>query len=391
MRTSSSIATNPPQPVIDTAHDPAHLRERLIALTRDLVLIPSSEERPDELRRATEWVGNHLESLEGVVVHSYETNGVTSLVALPAGCAEPDVLMFGHVDVVHHVDPHSYRSELAEGRIYGPGTGDMKGIVAILLELFRKFQLQSPGISLGLAITSDEERGGENGTRALLEEHGLRCKVALVPDGGSPDEVVVEEKGILQLDLEVTGRACHAARPWLGDNALEYLISVSREIASWVRANDPPPVPDENHWHSTCCLTRLWTPNLSGNRIPSHAGATLDIRFPGPFQSAEILKNIESLVPPPGKVTRVLSAEPSILSPDPAFFDACESVLGYRPRERREHGGSDARFIANHDIPVIMSRPLCGNLHSRREWIDIDSMVQFHEIYRKYLEVRLGS
>ena len=28
-----------------------------------------------------------------------------------------------------------------------------------------------------------------------------------------------------------------------------------------------------------------------------------------------------------------------------------------------------ARFIARQNIPVIMSRPLCGNLHSRREWI----------------------
>jgi di/tripeptidase len=64
------------------------------------------------------------------------------------------------------------------------------------------------------------------------------------------------------------------------------------------------------------------------------------------------------------------------------------STLGDRPKERREHGGSDARFIARQNIPVIMSRPLCGNLHSRREWIDIDSMVSFYEVCRRYLENR---
>jgi hypothetical protein len=50
--------------------DTARLRERLIALTRDLVLIPGSEERPHDLRRAVEWVRNHLESLESVEVRS---------------------------------------------------------------------------------------------------------------------------------------------------------------------------------------------------------------------------------------------------------------------------------------------------------------------------------
>ena len=86
----------------------------------------------------------------------------------------------------------------------------------------------------------------------------------------------------------------------------------------------------------------------------------------------------------------VISAEPSRLSPDPAYFAACEAILGRRPRELREHGGSDARFLAAHGIPVIMSRPDCGNLHSRQEWIGIDSMIQFFEIYRAYLAKRLG-
>ena len=69
--------------------DTARLRERLIALTRDLVLIPGSEERPTELQRALQWVGNHLESLEGVRVTTHESNGSPSLMALPEGCEKP--------------------------------------------------------------------------------------------------------------------------------------------------------------------------------------------------------------------------------------------------------------------------------------------------------------
>ena len=101
---------------------------------------------------------------------------------------------------------------------------------------------------------------------------------------------------------------------------------------------------------------------------------------------------LESLTPHIGEgitCDTLITAEPSILAPDPAFFDSCEAVLGHRPRELREHGGSDARFISAQDIPVIMSRPECGKLHSSGEWIDIDSMVSFYEIYRHYLDQRL--
>jgi len=368
---------------LTTSLDTAGLRERLIALTRDLVLIPGTEKRPDELHRSIEWVGNHLESLEGVTVHSYETGGVLSLVALPEGCLEPDVVMFGHIDVVHHPNRESYRSELADGRIYGPGTGDMKGIVAILLELFRFFHLQSPGVPLGLAITTDEEIGGENGTKALLEEHGLRCKVGMVPDGGSLDEVVVEEKGILHLHLESTGAACHAARPWLGKNALARIVATIEDILRLF-----PPGADPDHWYATCAVTSVNTPNRSFNRVPSHAAATLDIRYPHPIKAGDLVRKIGAVLGDGVTATPVMSAAPNRLSPDPAFFDACQAILGHRPHQRREHGGSDARFLAAHNIPVIMSRPLCGKLHSKKEWIDIDSMVTFYAIYQKYLQER---
>lgn len=369
---------------MDSDLDTTRLRERLIALTRDLVLIPGSEERPEELRRAIQWVGNHLESIEGVTVQLHESNGRPSLVACPAGCDHPDVLMCGHVDVVHHPDPADYRSQLSEGRINGPGTGDMKGIVAILLELFRRFHLQTPGIPLALAITTDEERGGENGTRALIEDFGLKCNVAMVPDGGSIDEVVVEEKGILHVHLEATGRACHAARPWLGLNALEHLlisINAVRQLFA--------PEEGEDHWHRTCSVTRVETPNRSINRVPSHASASLDLRFPSPHTADGVLKAVQSAVGDGVVASAVVAAEPTLLSPDPDFLVVCAELLGRPAKELREHGGSDARFLARNGIPVIMSRPVCGNLHSRQEWIDIESMLSFHDIYRTYLERRL--
>lgn len=366
------------------AADPA-LADRLIALTRDLVLIPGTEERPDELRRAMQWLGNHLERIGGLAVTHLESGGVPSLLALPEGCGRPDVVLCGHLDVVHHSDATAYRSELRDGRIIGPGAGDMKGTVVILLELLRTVQERLPGAPLALAVTGDEERGGMHGTRVLFEEHGLDCSLAIVPDGGLIDEIVVEEKGILHLELRASGDSCHSARPWTATNALEQVV---RSVEALRVAF--PPTEDPEHWYTTCTVTRLGTPNRSFNRVPSRAKATVDLRFPAPETVDSMLRRVRATVLQGVEVEPVIGAEPSVLSPDPAFFQSCERVLGRPLRTLREHGGSDARFIASKGIPVIMTRPNCGRLHSRDEWIEVESMVAFYRVYEDYLLGRLG-
>jgi len=365
--------------------DDESLGERLVSLTRDLVSIPGTEERPDDLRRALEWVGHHLDGVEGLRLEELESGGVASLLARPVGVEAPEVMMFGHVDVVHHADPRVYRTELREGCIVGPGAGDMKGTVAVMVELLRVLHRERPGVSVGLAITTDEERGGTLGTRALVEEHGLRCGVAVVPDGGSLDEIVVEEKGILHAELHARGSACHAARPWLGANALERLVESLDAIGRRF-----PPEEDEEHWYATCSVTRLGTDNRSFNRVPSRARATLDLRFPAPRTVAEIVGMLRGAVSEGVEVEPVIAAEPSLLSPDPEFLRCFEERLGRRPRTLREHGGSDARFLAAHRIPVIMNRPLCGRLHARDEWIEVGSMIEFFRLHHDYLRRRLG-
>ena len=153
------------------------LGTRLTALTRDMILIPSTESRPEERARCFQFLRIQLESLNGIEIREYEKDGYGSMVVLSEGVEAPEVLFCGHIDVIEHPELERYESRLEGGRIVGPGTGDMKGAVAIMLELFREMHRRYPGISMGLAITSDEEQGGESGVRYLVEEEGLRCGV----------------------------------------------------------------------------------------------------------------------------------------------------------------------------------------------------------------------
>jgi succinyl-diaminopimelate desuccinylase len=71
------------------------------------------------------------------------------------------------------------------------------------------------------------------------------------------------------------------------------------------------------------------------------------------------------------------------------YLQITEEVTGHSAKVIKDHGGSDARFLAAFGIPVIMSRPVVGNLHSEDEWIDIKSMVTFFKIYEKFLIKKL--
>lgn len=370
-----------------TATDPSSetLTKRLIELTRDLILIPSARERPEEIERCMEFVIHHAELPQAVTAHRFREHGVPSTVFLPHGITTPVVMLLAHLDVVARPDDAAYRSVVRDGRIYGPGSGDMKGELAILLELFRAFHERYPGISLGMAVTSDEEKGGDYGTRFLFERVGLRCGVAIVPDSGSLNEIAVEEKGILHLKITARGSAGHASRPWLADNPLERMIVSLQKMQnhfSALRSGD-------EHWHPTCAVTVLQTENRVFNRIPSFAEAICDIRFPAPFSSSEMLAQAKQFMDGEMEYEVVTTAEPVRVLPDPLYLAATEEVTGKPARLIREHGGSDARYISQYGIPVIMSRPFVGNLHAEDEWIDIASMETLYRIYERYLETKL--
>lgn len=362
--------------------------DRLVTLTRDLIVIPSTENRPEERARCFTLLRNHVEALGGITIREFVSEGFASMTVMPQGIETPDVLMVAHLDVIEHPHIGSYTSRVNDGRIYGPGSGDMKGQAAIMLELFCDFQRRHPGLSIGLAYTSDEERGGENGVRYLFEDIGLRCGLAIVPDGGSIHDVTVAEKGILHLKLSTQGRESHAARPWLVPNALTTLMRGIQRLCDHfesLRSTD-----SGDHWYPTCVPTILHTPNQTINCIPGEASAFIDLRFPPPHTQDSLLTMIRELAGPEITASNIMGAESTHLAPDPLYLQVTEKLTGEPVRLVRASGGSDARFIAQFGTPVILSRPLVGNLHGLDEWIDIESMGLYYRICEQFILRKLG-
>lgn len=146
---------------------------------------------------------------------------------------QPPLLLYGHVDVVTTEGQqwsHSpFNAEIADGFIWGRGTLDMKGGVAMLLAAFMRAKVEKvslPG-DVVLCIVSDEEAGGDIGARFLVEEHPTLFKdirYALGEFGGFTlylggkrfYPIMVAEKQICWLRMTMRGPAGHGSMPIRG-------------------------------------------------------------------------------------------------------------------------------------------------------------------------------
>lgn len=74
--------------------DNEELSRKLVELTRDLLLIPSSVTRAEDRETCLNFIRNHLEEVEGVVIHEYRSEGYPSLAVRPNGIERPEVLLW---------------------------------------------------------------------------------------------------------------------------------------------------------------------------------------------------------------------------------------------------------------------------------------------------------
>jgi acetylornithine deacetylase/succinyl-diaminopimelate desuccinylase-like protein len=152
-----------------------------------------------------------------------------NLIARVRGTGEaPPLLLYGHVDVVTTANQEwthpPFSGEIHDGWVWGRGALDMKGGVAMLVDVFARAargELKPRG-DLILAVLSDEENGGDFGARFLCEEHAdvfEGVKHALGEFGGASQSIggrrfypiQVAEKQICWLRGRVRGPGGHAA------------------------------------------------------------------------------------------------------------------------------------------------------------------------------------
>lgn len=152
----------------------------------------------------------------------------------------------GHLDVVPpggdwQSDPFALRDD--DALLYGRGVADMKGFIALAVNLAREIKIDDLRAPLILLLTRDEEIG-TLGARDLVAEWSSDWQLPRAMIIGEPSELkpVLAHKGHLQLELTVFGLSAHGGYPHLGKNAIELAgraVGALAELRQQLQAERP--------------------------------------------------------------------------------------------------------------------------------------------------------
>jgi acetylornithine deacetylase len=325
----------------------------------------------------------------------------------------PRVVVNGHMDTVGaegmEIDPFS--AEIRDGAIWGRGTSDCKGGIAVGVEaigLLLDAGLDLRGSLVFESVVDEECSGSGAGTLACLDA-GYTGDVAVFVDGNDL-AVTLGCGGCLTADITVPGREGHAARG-TGVSAIDRGMIVKQAIDRF-KAERESARPD--------CRVNIgiFRSGVHAAVVPGSAYLSLNIvydveeaeqaRAAGhPWGAAPIRERFEEVIRAAEGEDEWLAEHPSeiVWVKDLVPFDQSEddpwaqrlaaamrSELGREPEFNRMVAWSDAAFpAALGGIPTLLFGPaLSGEAHGPAEHIMIDDMVACSAALAAFLADVLG-
>jgi acetylornithine deacetylase len=192
----------------------------VVALTRQLVDIESVTGNEAAVG---ETLHRELAALRYDVRHMPVEDKRFNVLATSAEEPRPAVVFSTHMDTVPPFIPSSEDAT----RVYGRGSCDAKGIIAIQIAAAER--LRREGIHVGLLFVVGEERDSTGAKKANEEPVGSRFLI-----NGEPTEnkLALASKGTLRVELRASGRMAHSAYPELGESAIDKLIQALTRLRS---------------------------------------------------------------------------------------------------------------------------------------------------------------
>lgn len=297
----------------------------------------------------------------------------------------PDIAYLVHIDIVSG-KPEQFKMKIKGDKILGRGVSDMKFSIPIGIALLNTLIARKSKISFSLVITTDEEIGGFEGSYFLANKFKLRPKTFIVPDGGDNLIFVNKAKGVCQLIIESKGSPAHASRPWDGKNALEPLIELTSRLIKIYGKNNK-----KECWETTMNIGQM-EGGISTNQVCPSAVVKLDFRFPEKDSkeriTAEVVK-IANEIDPSLVITPASYGLPTYTDVSlpivKIFLKSMEKELTKKIIVKETYGASDARHFAEFNIPVLMIKPIGGDIHCDTEWISLKSCMQFYKGLERFL------
>jgi succinyl-diaminopimelate desuccinylase len=367
----------------------------VVRICRELVRIKSVNPPGDE-RPAAEYVACALKQAGAEVELIEHSLTRASVLARVRSSRQLSALLYNaHLDTVpvgaERWVHEPFSAEIADGKVWGRGTADMKSGLAALIVATRtmaKARLPLRG-DLILAATAGEE-SDSLGATALAVRPDLGPVQALVIPEPSANDIYVAEKGAFWLELTTQGKTAHGSMPDLGRNAVMMMVALIGELEKMAF-----PYREHPMLGGFSRSINTIAGGVKTNVVPDLCVATVDMRtVPGQDHRA-ILGQVEGLIADltrripdfQASVKIVNDRCPVETSPsEPAvrrFADVVAQVTGERPVPKGVRYYTDAAvFVPHLNVPMIICGPGdAKQAHQPNEHVEIIKLVQSAKIF----------
>jgi len=303
-------------------------------------------------------------------------------------------VLSGHTDVVPAAgqnwsnDPFSVVER--DGRLFGRGTADMKGFVAVCLAMVPDMQRAKLATPIHLAISYDEEVGCV-GVRPMLREINCLPEKPLGCFVGEPTQmqVAIGHKGKHALRATFRGLAAHSSLAPTGVNAVEYAAELICEIRR--RAERLATDGQRDALYDVPYATLLSSIVQGGtalNIVPDRCTLEFEARGLGISESrevtdaiigwakAELEPRMQASHPDCGVDFEEIVDYPALdMRPDHALVTLAKQIAGRNSHIKVAYGTEAGLFVGMADIPTVVVGPgAIAQAHKPDEFVALSEL-----------------
>jgi succinyl-diaminopimelate desuccinylase len=292
------------------------------------------------------------------------------------------VIIAGHLDTVPVAGnlPSELRDSAEGPVLFGRGTADMKGGVAVMVAL--AMSLAEPRHDVTWVFYDNEEVASEiNGLGRLSRQHAdwLNADLAILME---PTNARIEGgcQGTMRFNITTTGIAAHSARSWLGRNAIHAMTAVLERVQQF----EAKEITVEGLTYREGLNATMINGGVAGNVIPDSCTVQINYRF-APDKTAQqaaalmtdwfVGHDLEILDLSP-------AARPGLNRPEAAEFVAAVGA-DVRPK----YGWTDVARFSELGIPALNYGPADpGKAHAVDECCPFKDLFETRDALSRWLQ-----
>lgn len=293
----------------------------------------------------------------------------------------PLVLLVGHYDTVPAQD--NVPGRIADGAVHGCGATDMKGGVAVAIELIRDLALAEPGtVDVALLLFGKEELPAQFSPLPDVFERSTLAAGADLAVLLEPTDLTIQAGCLGNITARVTfpGVSGHSARPWTAENAIDAAVAGLEPIIALDRREA---IVGGLPFYEVVSVTRI-EGGIADNVIPDRAVATLNYRYAPDRTPGSAAAYLHSLTPPGATLEITADSPPAAVVTDTPLVRALRDAgdLRFEPKQ----AWTNVADFTSRGIDAVNFGPGATRYaHRRDERVEIDALVTAYETLARFL------